>query len=190
MGICLASRTGPARISFTRCIANSARVVGRGPTGVCMTVGTTYAAEWRDYSDPFTGRRVRQLTDSPAENYHLYFYNPSITPDGKYLIFISERTGLSNLFRLDLQSGEILQLTDARPVRAEYWPFTEPVKGVGSCLPAIGNGGGEVFYFEGTDLFAVEIERLQQRQLLSLPSDRRPSMLQANAGGDMLVFAT
>jgi oligogalacturonide lyase len=155
-----------------------------------MTVGKTYAPEWRDYLDPLTGRHVRQLTDSRAENYHLYFYNPSVTPDGKYLIFISERTGVSNLFRLDLESGEILQLTDARPVRAEYWPFTEPVRGVGTCLPAIGNQGREVFYFVGTDLFAVEIESLKERQLLSLPSDRRPSMLQANASGETLVFAT
>ena len=155
-----------------------------------MTVGRTYPPEWRDYPDPLTGRRVRQLTDSPAEDYHLYFYNPSVTPDGRYLIFISERTGVSNLFRLDLQSGSIVQLTDARPVRAEYWPFTEAVQGVGSCLPAIGNGGQEVFYFEGTDLFAVGIESLERRQLLNLSSDRRPSMLQANTSGDTLAFAT
>jgi oligogalacturonide lyase len=155
-----------------------------------VSVGTTYAPEWRDDLDPLTGRRVRQLIDSQAEDYHLYFYNPSITPDGKYLIFISERTDFSNLFRLDLQSGEIVQLTDAQPLRAEYWPFTEPIKGVGACLPAIGNHGHEVFYFEGTDLFAVEIESLKGRQLLSLPSDRRPSMLQANASGETLVFAT
>jgi oligogalacturonide lyase len=155
-----------------------------------MTVGRTYAPEWRDYPDPLTGRQVRQLTDSPAEDYHFYFYNPSITPDIKYLLFYSERTEVSNLFRLDLQSGLIVQLTDARPVRAEYWPFTEAVKGVGACLAAIGNRGQEVFYFEGTDLFAVEIESLKRRQLLSLPSDRRPSILQANAGGETLVFAT
>ena len=155
-----------------------------------MTVGRMYATEWRDYLDPLTGRRVRQLTDSPAEDYHLYFYNPSITPDGKYLIFFSERTGLSNLFRLDLDSGEIVQLTDARPVRAEYWPFTEAVQGVGACLAVIGNHGQEVFYFEGTDLFGVEIESLKRRNLMSLSVDRRPSMLQANASGDTLVFAT
>ena len=155
-----------------------------------MSVGATYPPEWREYADPLTGRQVRQLTDSPAEDYHLYFYNPSVTPDGKYLIFLSERTGISNLFRLDLQSGVIVQLTDARPVRAEYWPFTEAIQGVGSCLPAIGNHGKEVFYFEGTNLFAVDIEGLNQRQLLSLPSDRRPSMLQANASGDTLIFAT
>jgi oligogalacturonide lyase len=155
-----------------------------------MTVGRTYAPEWHEYQDPLTGRRVCQLTDSPAEDYHLYFYNPSVTPDGRYLIFISERTGISNLFRLDLQNGFILQMTDAQSVRAEYWPFTAAVQGVGSCLPAIGNHGQEVFYFEGTDLFGVEIESLKRRQLLSVPSDRRPSMLQANARGDTLVFAT
>lgn len=155
-----------------------------------MTVGRVYAPEWREYSDPLTGRRVRQLTNSPAEDYHLYFYNPSITPDGKYLIFISERTGISNLFRLELQNGSIVQLTEARPVRAEYWPFTEPVNGVGACLPALGNHGQEVFYFEGNDLYAVEVESMKQRQLFSLPADRRPSMLQANASGGTLVFAT
>ena len=155
-----------------------------------MTVGTTYPSEWREHEDPLTGRHVRQLTDSPAEDYHLYFYNPSVTPDGSYLVFFSERTGISNLFRLDLHSGVIVQLTDARAVRAEYWPFTAPIKGVGSCLAAIGNHGREVFYFEGTDLCAVEIESLNHRQLLRLPPDRRASMLQANASGETLVFAT
>jgi oligogalacturonide lyase len=155
-----------------------------------MTVGTTYAPEWRELQDPLSGRQVWQLTDSPAEDYHLYFYNPSVTPDGKYLIFFSERTGVSNLFRLDLHSGIIVQLTDARPVRAEYWPFTESVKGVGACLAALGNHGQEVFYFEGTDLYAVEIGTLNRRQLLCLSEERRPSMLQSNALGDTLVFAT
>ena len=155
-----------------------------------MTVGRTYAPEYREYMDPLTHRRVCQLTDSTAEDYHLYFYNPSITPDGKYLVFLSERTGVGNLFRLELQNGEIVQLTDAQPIRAEYWPFTEAIQGVGSCLPAIANCGQDVFYFEGTDLLAVGIESLKRRQLLSLPSDRRPSMLQANAGGETLVFAT
>ena len=155
-----------------------------------MTVGRTYAPEYREYMDPLTHRRVCQLTDSTAEDYHLYFYNPSVTPDGKYLVFLSERTGVGNLFRLELHNGEIVQLTDAQPIRAEYWPFTEAIQGVGSCLPAIGNCGQEVFYFEGTDLLAVGIESLKRRQLLSLPSDRRPSMLQANAGGETLVFAT
>jgi oligogalacturonide lyase len=155
-----------------------------------MTTGTTYPPEWHTYPDPQTGRSVTQLTNSPAEDYHLYFYNPTVTPNGRYLIFYSERTGLSNMFRLDLTSGDIVQLTDTRPARAEYWPFTEALQGVGACLSALGSGGREVFYFEGNELHAVEIESLKTRCLLTVPTHRRPSMLQANANGDTLIFAT
>jgi oligogalacturonide lyase len=155
-----------------------------------MTAGRRYPAERRSYRDPLTGREVWQLTNSAAEDYHLYFYNPSVTPDGRYLIFFSERTGLSNLFRLDLRTGEIVQLTDAPAVRADYWPFTGPVQGAGACLACIGSGGREVFYFEGAQLRAVEIESLRARHILSLPADRRPSILHADASGATLVFAT
>ncbi|MGQ0603857.1 MAG: TolB family protein, partial [Anaerolineales bacterium] len=155
-----------------------------------MTVGAIYPSERRTYHDSQTGRAVTQLTDSPAEDYHPYFYNPAVTPDGRYLIFFSERTGLSNLFRLELRSGEIVQLTDTRPARAEYWPFTAAVRGVGACLAALGSGGREAFYFEGTELWGVEIESLRARRLLTLPSDRRPSILHADSEGATLVFTT
>lgn len=155
-----------------------------------MTVGAIYPSERRTYRDSQTGRPVTQLTGSRAEDYHPYFYNPAVTQDGRFLIFFSERTGLSNLFRLQLESGEIVQLTDARPVRAEYWPFTAAVRGAGACLATIGSGGREIFYFEGTGLWGVEIESLRARRLLTLPSDRRPSILHADSDGATLVFAT
>jgi len=155
-----------------------------------MPVGTLFPPEKRTLRDEQTGRAVTQLTDSPAEDYHLYYYNPSITPDGKYLVFFSERTGLSNMFRLELESGEIVQLTDTRPVRAEYWPFSFNSLGAGACLSAIGSGGREVFYFEGTRLLAANIYDLTQREVLVLPPDRRPSILNADASGQTLVFAT
>ena len=56
-----------------------------------MMIGKVYPPEWKTFTDSQTGRRVTQLTDSSAHDYHLYFYNPSITRDNKYLIFISER---------------------------------------------------------------------------------------------------
>lgn len=154
-----------------------------------MSVGTVYPPEWKTYTDSQTGRRVTQLTDSNAEDYHLYFYNPSVTRDDQYLIFISERTGISNLFRLDLQNGEILQLTDALPARADYYPFTyKPIQGAGACLPAI--GAHEIFYFAGNDLLAVDYKKPDPRLVLRVPEDRHPSILNVDAGGTMLVFAT
>lgn len=154
-----------------------------------MSVGKVYPPEWKRYTDEQTGRAVTQLTASAAEDYHLYFYNPSVTADSQYLIFISERTGISNLFRLALATGEIVQLSDAAPARADYYPFTyKPFSGVGACLPAI--GAHEVFYFVGNDLFAVDYETFKTRLLLHVPDARRPSILHANAAGDKLVFAT
>lgn len=154
-----------------------------------MSVGQGYPPEWKTYTDALTGRRVTQLTNSNAEDYHLYFYNPSVTPDGKYLIFLSERTGISNLFRLDLATGAIVQLSDVPPARADYYPFTyKRLYGVGACLPAI--GAREVFYFVGSELFAVNWETLDTHCVLTLPDDRRPSILQADAAGTTLVFAT
>lgn len=94
-----------------------------------MTVGRMYAPEWRDYLDPLTGRRVRQLTDSPAEDYHLYFYNPSVTPDGNYLIFISERTGLTNRTRVGLEWNQI----DIEPSH----PATDCPKSVLQCTQPV-----------------------------------------------------
>ena len=132
---------------------------------------------------------VIQLTNSPAEDYHLYFYNSTVTSDDRYLIFLSERTGISNLFRLDIQNGEIVQLTDAAPTRADYYPFTyKRVYGVGACLPAI--GAQEVFYLVGNDLYGVHVENLKTRHLWHVPDDRRASMLNADASGTTLVFAT
>ena len=54
----------------------------------------------------FDMAKLRQHSAIPfsSEDYHPYFYNPAVTPDGRYLIFFSERTGLSNIFRIDLRS--------------------------------------------------------------------------------------
>jgi oligogalacturonide lyase len=154
-----------------------------------MSVGRVFPAEGRVYADPQSGRAVRQMT-SVGNNYHLYYYNPSVTPDGRWLVFYSERTGLNNLFRMDLASGESVQLTDSADVRAEYWPFTPPMRGLGGCLACIGDGGRQVYYFEGNDLYGVHLESLERTRVLTLPPDRRPSILNADAAGATLVFAT
>jgi oligogalacturonide lyase len=154
-----------------------------------MSVGQVYPPEWKAYTDAMTGRHVTQLTDSPAEDYQLYFYNPSVTRDNRFLIFISERTGISNLFRLDFNTGEIVQLTDVAPARADYFPFTyKPIVGVGACLPAL--GAREIFYLGGNELFGTDVETFETRHLLHVPDERRPSILHADAAGTTLVLAT
>jgi Tol biopolymer transport system component len=52
------------------------------------------------------GKNQRQLTTEPGADRY-----PAVTPDGRYIVFVSTRTGNSNIYRYDLISGEQKQLT-------------------------------------------------------------------------------
>ncbi len=54
------------------------------------------------------GKNNRQLTsaETRAEIY------PAVSPDGRYIVFVSTRTGNSNIFRYELSTGDQKQLTE------------------------------------------------------------------------------
>jgi oligogalacturonide lyase len=89
-------------------------------------IGRTWPAEGRSYRDERGGRPVRQLT-SQGHNIHLYFTDNAFNRGDDSIIFHSDRAederrpaheAHLNLFRLELGSGAITQLTDeAAPVR-------------------------------------------------------------------------
>jgi len=64
-----------------------------------------------EYDDPVTGRRVTQLT-SVANNAKGYFTAPHFVDNGETLVFCSNRTGTWEVFKLELKTGKIIQLTD------------------------------------------------------------------------------
>ncbi len=84
-------------------------------------IGDTWRSELREFRDEKTGRRVLQLT-SAGNNYHLYFTENSFDAEKSEIIFLSDRASGQdrlphddphyNLFRLDLGTGTIIQLTD------------------------------------------------------------------------------
>jgi oligogalacturonide lyase len=84
-------------------------------------IGQTWKSEVREFRDKKTGRIIRQLT-STGNNVHLYFTENWFDAHKNEIIFRSDRaTGednapheypLYNLFRMDLGTGEIVQLTD------------------------------------------------------------------------------
>ena len=78
-------------------------------------VGTKYPSEKRTYIDEKSGAIVTQLTNQGI-NYHFYFTENSFDLEGKTIYFLSNRgneeTEICNLFSMDLESGEMIQLTD------------------------------------------------------------------------------
>jgi oligogalacturonide lyase len=84
-------------------------------------IGQTWHSEIREFKDPKTGRTIRQLTTN-GNNVHLYFTENSFDIHQNTIIFRSDRAcaekqtpdgdPVYNLFRMDLDTGEMVQLTD------------------------------------------------------------------------------
>jgi len=53
------------------------------------------------------GTRPKQLTVDAQNN-----FRPAVTPDGRSLVFVSDRTGVPHLWRMDLDGGHLKQLTN------------------------------------------------------------------------------
>jgi TolB protein len=82
------------------------------------------------------GKSPQQLTtpDTRAEAY------PAVSPDGRYVVFVSNRTGNSHIYRLEINTGEQVQLT----------------KGMGEEFPAVSADGKWVIYaFTGSSKFTL-----------------------------------
>ena len=111
-------------------------------------IGDITPTEWR--TETVEGRRLTRLTDGRSNSYPLYYFVPSVTPDGRYFVFHSERSGEVQLYRLDLGSGEIGQLTDGHTRDAGWAIWCEwHLDGVYTHLSAINPQTGELFYFQG-----------------------------------------
>lgn len=80
-------------------------------------------------------------------NHHLYFTNPTCSADGRRGFFVSYRTGYPNLFSIDLQTGDLLQLSD----RCDINPFSPAPSldsawlyfSAGNCVRAVSTTTGE-----------------------------------------------
>lgn len=122
---------------------------------------------------PQTGRQCVQLTRGEGFTYPLYFFIPSITGDGKYLIYHHAAHGDLQLFRLNLATGESHQLTHAACPDTQWRPWcVDSGRGVldhRSVLNAVRN---EVVYFDGNQVRTVDVESLEDRPLFRIPGDR------------------
>ena len=80
-------------------------------------VGQKYKSEMKTVTDSKTGNRVIQLTGGDSNNYHFYFTENSFIKGKREIIFFSDRgSGKEyhyNLFSMNLDTGEMTQLTDS-----------------------------------------------------------------------------
>ncbi len=140
-----------------------------------MSAGRVWTPEWQEYADPRSGARVRQLTGYKGHSHHLYFTNPGWYDGGRKLLFGSDRENRTNLFGLDLESGEITQLTDLAPVGL---PNETELLSV-SVNPV----RGEAYFWYDRALMALDLATLALRTLWEAPAGFCRLMLNCTADG-------
>lgn len=134
------------------------------------TIGARLAPELKTLRDPETGRTIRQLTSARANSYPLYYFSPSITSDSRYLVFHSERSGWVQLYRMDLETGESVQLTEGRTRNSGWMIWCEwHLRGIYNHLSALNQARREVYYFQDEEVRATHLETLANRVVHRIP---------------------
>lgn len=103
---------------------------------------------WRQ--DP-AGKSTRQLTFEADDN-----YNPTVTPDQRYIVFVSTRLGGPNIWRMDADGTHVRQLTtgvheDMPSITSDSkWVIYRTAKGVRKVSI---EGGNTINLFDRTALY-------------------------------------
>src|SRR5690349_8257314 len=77
-----------------------------------MAKGDVFCNQFSEYKDSYTGKTVTRLTSQEYLSHHPYFYNKMLTRDDRSLIYASRRDGNRNLYKMNLENGETVQLTE------------------------------------------------------------------------------
>jgi oligogalacturonide lyase len=135
-----------------------------------MPAGRVWPAECSEYEDPTSGVPVRRLTDYKGHSNHVYFTNPGWWDGDRRLLFGSDRENRSSLFSVELESGEITQLTElAHDARFQT-----------ACVNPIRDEA--YFWYQGA-VTAIDLCSLELRTLWPMPDGYRPSMMNCTADG-------
>lgn len=104
------------------------------------------------------------------------YFIPSISKDGKHLIYHRAADGEVQLFRLELNTGKSIALTAAHDPDCAWTPWdTDPGQGVLDHRSALNVARDEVLYFAQGQARVVHLETLADRLLFELPPGRKAS---------------
>jgi oligogalacturonide lyase len=138
--------------------------------------------ERKSYVDSVSGVEVTQLTDYKGHSHHFYFTNPGWYAEGRKLLFSSDRNNRTNLFGIDLTTGEIDRLTDLDPV-----PLPREVE----FLRASKNPTrDEAYFWHDLNLMAVDLTSRSTRTLFNLEPGWCVSMTNCSSDGRSVYFGS
>ncbi|MBI3852750.1 MAG: PD40 domain-containing protein [Verrucomicrobia bacterium] len=138
--------------------------------------GKDWGVEHESHLDPVTNVRVWEMAKGPAASDNLYYHFSNFTADNRYLIFASERTGTSQLFRAEIETGRIIQLTDG------------PSVGARTACPDHTNAR-RLYYLVGPVVIALDILDFKERKVGEIPKPHVGRFQQPTLSGDGKMMA-
>jgi len=116
------------------------------------------------YTDRYSGRQVRQLTNFLGHSYGLYFTDERWYNNNRSMIFTADRDNASNFFSCDLDTGIVTQLTDSQS--------TAHLRG--TLCPA----NNCFYYWPGDKVMELNLATLEERVIYTVP----PTMINRTSG--------
>jgi oligogalacturonide lyase len=141
-----------------------------------MAKGARFIGEGRELRDSETGARIRQLTSYRGHSHHLYFTNSGWYDGGRRLLFGSDRENRTNLFSIELASGEITQLTELAPSDSE----------TSLLFASLNPCRDEAYFWHGRLLMALDLQTLEERVLHEAPDGFQTNLTSVTADGRFL----
>jgi oligogalacturonide lyase len=114
-----------------------------------MSKGRIFQDPQFHYIDSVSNREILQLTNYLGHSNHLYFTDPCWFNNNRSFVFTSDRENQSNLFRYDLDGGQITQITD---LKGRGRP--------GGCVSTVNNA--IYFWWQGA-LIELKLDTLDER---------------------------
>ena len=144
-------------------------------------VGRIWPSESTTFQDTDSATTVRQLTNYRGHSHHFYFTNSGWYANDTRLLIASDRGNATNLYSVDLTTGELLQVTDLAPLA-----LPREVEFLRACVSSTIE---EVYFWYGLDLVALALTSLDTRILYRMEEGWDVSMINCSADGQS-VYAS
>src|SRR5258706_4024012 len=135
-----------------------------------------FPSDWRRYADGATELEVYRLTDPSYSSFLPAYYNRALTRRGQFLFYASNRTGAAQAFRMNLKSGENVQVTD--------------IPGLDGSTITMTPDERSLCFFDGPSLRHLTLGKMRDRVVYSVPDGwRRPAGASVTGDGAYALFA-
>ena len=132
-----------------------------------MSKGKVYRDPQFRYIDNVSGREICRLTDYLGHSHHFYFTDPCWFNNNRSMVFCSDRENRTNLFRYDLDTGTITQMTDLDRRQR--------------IIGCVSEANHKVYFWTERQLLAVDLDTFAQRAIADVDPAMPPSPIKTRA---------